>query len=95
MKVQKSHLKKLLSVLLVLAMVMSSLTGCGISSKYLEVSYEENDNSNISDWDSVDSNNNTTWDNATVVSWSDVDEFSDWVYSEILFDEITDEMPIF
>lgn len=94
MKVQKVHFKKLLSVLVVLAMVMSSLTGCGISSKHLEVSYEENKNSSISDWNSVDSNNNTTWDNATVVSWSDVDEFSDWVYSEILFDEITDEMPI-
>ena len=26
--------------------------------------------------------------------WSDIDEYSDWVYSELLFEEITDEMPV-
>ena len=85
---------RIIPVFLTLCLVVTSLTGCGLVSEHLEMKYEKNDNENISDWDSVDNNEATTWDNAYVVSWSDIDEYSDWVYSELLFEDISEEMPI-
>ena len=90
---QKNCHYRLLSALLVLCLLLMSLTGCGISSQHLEVTYEENTNEDIHNWEDVDSNV-TTWDNAFVVTWSDIDEYSDWVYSELLFEDITDAMPV-
>ena len=91
---QKNCHNRLLSALLVLCLLLMSLTGCGISSQHLEVTYEENTNEDIHNWEDVDNSSVTTWDNAYVVSWSDIDEYSDWVYSELLFEDITDAMPV-
>lgn len=77
-----------------MSILLNSLTGCGIGSKHLEVKEEANENTEITGWENVDDNDVTTWETAFIVSWSDVDEYSDWVYSELLFDDITDEMPI-
>jgi len=85
---------RLTAILLVISMLATMLSGCGNSSTHLEISYSENENTDISSWDSIDSSGVTTWDNASVVTWSDVDEFSDWVYSELLFADIAEEMPI-
>ena len=85
---------RLVPILLVLCLMMSSLTGCGISSQHLEVTYEENTNEEVHTWEDVDDNSITTWDNVAVVSWNDVDDYTDWVYSDILFEDITKEMPI-
>ena len=84
----------IMPVILALCLVMTSLAGCGIESQHLEVSYEENENEDINNWEDVDDNSVTTWDNAIVVTWADVDEYSDWVYSELLFEEIPEDMPI-
>ena len=84
----------MIAVLLIASLLISMLSGCSIGSQHLEVHYESNDNESINNWEDVDSDNVTTWDNATIISWSDIEEYSNWVYSEILFDEITDEMPV-
>ncbi len=91
---QKNCHNRLLSALLLLCLLFISLTGCGISSQHLEDTYEENTNEDIHNWEDVDNSSVTTWDNAYVVSWSDIDEYSDWVYSELLFEDITDAMPV-
>ncbi len=90
---RKTH-RRILSVVLILCLVLTSLTGCGFGSQHLEVSYEDNDNENINNWEDVDNNGVTTWDNAAIVTWSDIDEYSDWVYAELLFEEIPEDMPI-
>lgn len=87
-------LKRILSCVLIVSLLCSVLSGCGISSQHVEMHYEDNDNSNIIDWGDNDNNNVSDWDNVNVVSWNDVDEYSDWVYSQILFDGITDEYPV-
>ena len=85
---------RILPVILVLCLIMTSLMGCGIGSQHLEVKYEENENEDINNWEDVDDNGATTWDNAVVVTWADIDEYSNWVYAELLFEEIPEEMPI-
>ena len=85
---------RIIPVILALCLVMTSLTGCGIGSQHLEVKYEENENEDINNWEDVDDNSVTTWDNALVVTWADIDEYSDWVYAELLFEEIPEDMPI-
>lgn len=85
---------RLIHLFLVCCLVLSMLTGCGIKSQHLEVTYEENTDDNIHGWEGVDDNNVTGWDNATIVSWADIDEYSDWVYSELLFGNVTKDMPI-
>ena len=94
MKPKNDPIKIILSLLLVFAMSVTTLSGCGISSKHLEMKYDENDNKDLSTWDDVDDDNVTSWETASIQSWSDVDEFSDWVYAQMLFDDITDEYPI-
>lgn len=86
--------KRFISVLLIGCLLSVSLSGCGISSQHLEMTYDENENEDIKDWDSVDNSDVTNWDNATIVSWSDVDEYSDWVYSEIVFSDLSEDMPV-
>ena len=85
---------RVISVALILCLVLSFLSGCGFGSQHLEVTYENNENEDIHNWEDVDNNGVTTWDNAAIVAWSDIDEYSDWVYSEILFEEIPEDMPI-
>lgn len=85
---------RILSLFLAVCLTISCLIGCGINSQHLEMTYDENSNEDIQSWDSAETSDTTTWENASVVYWSDVDEYSDWVYSELLFGEITDEMPI-
>ena len=79
---------RLILLLLVFCLVLTTLTGCGIQSQHLEVTYEENNNEDIHNWEDADNDSVTTWDNAFVVTWDDIDEFSDWVYAELLFEEI-------
>ena len=93
----KNHLgffRAVVSFLLVLTVVSSPFSAYSFGSQHLEITYGENDNDDIVGWDDIDDASITTWDNANVIYWSDVDEFSDWVYSEFLFDDITDEMPV-
>ena len=93
MKRRIAHFRTL-AFILILCLVMTSLMGCGIGSQHLEVTYEKNENEDINSWEDVDDSSVTTWDDAAVVTWDDIDEFSDWVYAEILFEEITEDMPI-
>lgn len=93
-KRMKIKIKRLVSMLLTISLLAMSLSGCGISNQHLEMTYEENDNDNISTWDSVADSSVTTWDDGNVVYWSDVDDFSDAVYSQIVFDDISEDFPI-
>lgn len=86
--------KRLISLLLVTCLIATTLTGCGIQSQHLEVTYEENGNEDIHNWEDAGNDSVTTWDNASVTTWSDIDEYSDWVYAELLFEEISEDMPI-
>ena len=94
MRKMKRSFRNAISTILVLGLVVSTFSSCGFGSQHLEMEYEENNNDNIAVWDDVDGNEVTTWENATVVSWSDVDEISEWVYADLLFEDITDEMPL-
>lgn len=94
MKASHHSIKRIIAFLLVLSLGVMTLSGCDISSKHLKMEYDENDNDDIVAWDNVDEGNVTDWENASVQSWSDVDEFSDWVYAQMVFDDITDEYPI-
>lgn len=85
---------RLISLLLVICLIATTLTGCGIQSQHLEVTYEENSNEDIHNWEDAGNDSVTTWDNASVTTWSDIDEYSDWVYAELLFEEISEDMPI-
>ena len=99
---QRGH--SALSILMAICMMCTMLTGCDISSKHLEVTYEENDNGDITNWDDVTDDNKAEWDDSTVVTtwddptvvttWNDVEDYSDWVYAEIVFDDVTEEYPI-
>lgn len=55
------------------------LSGCSTKN----VSYEKDDT-----WDEYVAG----WDRAK--TWEDVDEYADWVYAEITFEQVTDEYPI-
>ena len=94
MKVIDRFIKRTISLLLILSLVSMTLSGCDIGSKHLKMEYGENDNEDIVGWDDVDEGNITDWENASVQRWSDVDEFSDWVYAQMVFDDITDEYPV-
>ena len=85
---------RILSLFLAVCLTISCLIGCGINSQHLEMTYDENSNEDIQSWDSAETSDTTTWENASVVYWSDVDEYSDCVYSAVLFEDITDEMPL-
>lgn len=77
----------------VTSITMVSTLLCGCSSKHVEMHYDENDNSNIHEWNDISDNNKTDWDSVSF-TWDDVEDYSDWVYSEALFDDITDEFPV-
>lgn len=85
---------RLISVVLSVCMLLLMFSGCDISSKHVEISYGENDNSDIKGWDDIDNASIQDWDNGNITLWSDVDDYSNWVYSELMFDDITDQMPI-
>ena len=92
-RVKPAH-KSFLSLILVLSLILCTLSGCGNKSEHLEVTYEDNNNGNIVEWEDATDNNTTTWDNVMIASWSDIDEYSEWVYSTILFEDISDGMPL-
>lgn len=91
----KHFSKRLLACMLCLCLSISTLTGCDISSKHLEVTYEENDNEDIVGWDNAENNDVSDWNDASVVTtWDDVDDYSEWIYSQILFDDMAEEFPV-
>ncbi len=94
MREKESLTKKTISIILVVSLLVVTISGCAFSSKHVEMAYEENNNEDITGWDNSDESNESDWDTAVVSSWDDVDDYSDWVASQILFDDITDEYPI-
>lgn len=90
---QKSSIK-LISLLLAICTLLLSMSGCDIGSKHVEVSYEENENSDIVGWDDIDNGNVQDWEHGNITTWGDIDDYSNWVYSELIFDDITDQMPV-
>lgn len=70
---------------------MFSVASCTIDNRTNIGAYEPNNNSNINGWDDVNNGNVTDWDNFDTVSWSEVDDISQWVYAELVFDDITSE----
>ena len=90
-RVKPAH-KSFLSLILVLSLILCTLSGCGNKSEHLEVTNEENNGDNIVGWGDTTDNNTTTWDKGMMASWSDIDEYSEWVYTTILFEDISDGM---
>ena len=84
-------MKKIISLLLTLALILSILCSCEIDNRFVEATDKENDNDDITGWEDVDDDNVSNWDDVIVSTWSDVDDLSQWVRSQILFDDITDE----
>ena len=77
-------------------LVISS--GCGEGEQEGSV-FDNNYEDNIVTYDSSyfdfdTSDNITTYDTINIKSWSEVDEYSDLIYSAFLFDDITDSMPV-
>ena len=67
-----------------------SISSCVIDDRHPEMSYD-GENSDIHGWDNVDGDDVIDWDNVDVQTWDETDEISSWVYSQILFENITDE----
>lgn len=91
------NIKRAISTVLIMSIMTVQLAACDISSKHLEMSYESNNNESISVWDDIGSGGNVdSWDDESynVVTWDEIDEYSDFVYSELLFDDIAVDMPI-
>ena len=55
---------RLIPLLLVFCLALTTLTGCGIQSQHLEVTYEDNNNEDIHNWEDADRDSVTTWDQA-------------------------------
>ncbi len=89
-----NKLKRVISGIFVVSLMVALLSGCSLSSQHVEVAYDENNNENLAYWDEVTDANVITWDDASIVYWSDVDDYSDAVYTQILFDNITSDYPI-
>ena len=94
MNIYQHSIKNIISLLLVACLGAMTLSGCDISSKHLEMKYEENDNDDIVGWNSVEGENVSDWTTQVVSSWDDVDDYSEWVAAQIIFDDITDDYPI-
>lgn len=60
-----NHLFKRISAFITATVMCTSLF-CGCGSQHLEMHYEDNENSNIQDWDNVDNDNITDWDSVSV-----------------------------
>lgn len=88
------HLRRNASLLVAVCLLITSLAGCGIGSQHLEMHYDDNKNENISDWDEIDNNNVDSWDSVDIVTWDEVDEYSNWVYSTLLFEDVAEECTI-
>lgn len=69
------------------------LSSCS-SSQHVEKSYTDNDNASIVGWGDADKSNANDWDNTTIQTWDNVDDYTDWIYSSILFSGITEDYPI-
>ncbi len=84
-------LKSFIAIVLCLSM----LTGCSLDFRHVEVSEEDNDNSDIVGWDDIDNPNNVEgWDTVEMSTWDDVDIVTSTVYSSILFDNVAASSPI-
>lgn len=88
------HRVKATSIILAFIMLASTLLSSCSSSKHVRSSYADNNNESIVNWDDVDDNNVDSWDNAKIQTWDDVDEYTDWIYSSILFSGITEDYPV-
>ena len=93
-----SRLMRAVAWLLLFCTFLVISSGCGEGEQEGSVfdnNYEDNivtyDSSNF-DFDTSD--NITTYDTINIKSWSEVDEYSDLIYSAFLFDDITDSMPV-
>ena len=94
MLIKRCFGRSFLSLLFVISLTVSFFSGCGMSSKHLEMSYAENNNEGLYYWEDAEESSITTWDNADIIGWDDIDDYSDWVYSVLLFQDIAGDMPI-
>lgn len=81
--------KRITAVVLAFAFLFS-LVSCMIDNRHTVGSYEENNNESIKNWDDV-TGDVTDWGNVDIQSFSDTDIISSYVYSAILFEDITNE----
>lgn len=82
------------AIIIAFLMLASNLLSSCSSSKHVRKSYAENNNESIVGWDDVDKSYVVDWDNASIQTWDDVDDYTDWIYSSILFSGITEDYPI-
>lgn len=85
---------KVTAIIVATLMLTSMLLSSCSSSKHVQKSYSDNNNESIVGWDDVDQSNVADWDNANIQTWDDVDDYTDWVYSSVLFSGITEDYPI-
>lgn len=85
---------KATAIILAFIMLASTLLSSCSSSQHVEKNYADNDNASIVGWDDVDKSNVNDWDNSNIQTWDNIDEYTDWVYSSIMFSGITEDYPI-
>ena len=81
----KSILKRLFLLLGLL-----SLTSCTIDRRHVVQKYDDYQNADIVTWNDFITNE-TTWDNVSIHTFDESDEVCAYVYSQLLFDGISDE----
>ncbi len=92
--------RKISLIVVICLLVCCFTSSCDLGSKHVEKTYDPNDNSNIQTWDDNEDgygeNNVQTWDDSesNIQTWDEIDDYTDWVYSAILYDNISTEMPI-
>ena len=84
-------MKRLISIFLVIVIISLSFTSCEIDNRHVEVSTGDNKNEDIQGWDDQENFGGSGWDDAIISTWEEVDDLSQWVRAQILFDDITDE----
>lgn len=84
-------MKRLISIFLVIVIISLFFTSCEIDNRHVEVSTGDNKNEDIQGWDDQENFGGSGWDDAIISTWEEVDDLSQWVRAQILFDDITDE----
>ena len=87
-------LKRFLCIVLSIDLVASVLSGCSLDFRHVEVSEQDNTNSNIDGWDDIASPDIENWDTVNIASWEQVDIISSPVYSTLLYDDNVQGYPL-
>ena len=88
MKRAKAIAEKGLSITLSFILAVFTLCSCSVDNRHLEITEQDNPNSNIQTWDEAEiAPGSLTWDTVGINSWEEVDDLTNPIYSTFLFND--------